>query len=193
MPRAGLTPAVVTETGAALADEMGFTELAMGTLAERLGVKTPSLYKHVGGLGDLVHRIALQATLELTEAISDATEGLVGRDALVAAAQAMRTYLKQHPGRYAATNAVRPTGPDDPFAAAVDRHLRSVAAVLQGYGLDPEEEVHALRMIRSVLHGFVSIEVADGFQFDTNIDASFGWMIDVVDQGLRTAAARPVP
>ncbi|MGW0957453.1 TetR family transcriptional regulator, partial [Streptomyces sp. NPDC002545] len=34
--------------GAALADEVGFANLTMGLLAERVGVRTPSLYKHVG-------------------------------------------------------------------------------------------------------------------------------------------------
>ena len=36
MPRAGLTPASVTEAGAALADEVGFDQLSMGLVAERL-------------------------------------------------------------------------------------------------------------------------------------------------------------
>ena len=30
-----------------LVDEIGFAQLSMGLVAERLGVKTPSLYKHV--------------------------------------------------------------------------------------------------------------------------------------------------
>ena len=65
VPRAGLAPASVTEAGAALADEVGFDQLSMGLLAERLGVKTPSLYNHVDRLTDLVHRIAVLAAIEL--------------------------------------------------------------------------------------------------------------------------------
>lgn len=189
MPRAGLTPAVVTDAGAALADEVGFPALSMGALAERLGVRTPSLYKHVGGLADLVHRIAVQTTIELTGAVREATQGLAGRDALVAAASAMRAFIKRHPGRYAAADGVRPGGPDDPFAVAAEEYLRSLAAVLQGYGLDADEEIHALRMLRSMLHGFVSIELAGGFRFSTDVDVSFTWMIDAVDQGLRGPTA----
>ena len=36
MARAGLTPALVTEAGAALVDEVGFDELSMSLLADRL-------------------------------------------------------------------------------------------------------------------------------------------------------------
>ena len=41
---------------------MGFANLTMGLLAERVGVRTPSLYKHVGGQEDLNRRIAALAT-----------------------------------------------------------------------------------------------------------------------------------
>ena len=109
MPRAGLTPAAVTAAGAALADEIGFASLSMGLLAERLGVKTPVLYKHVDSLADLAHRIAILAWTEFGDAIRDATQGRAGRDALTAGAQAMRTYVKEH-----SAGTRRPTPPSRP-------------------------------------------------------------------------------
>ena len=197
MPRAGLAPASVTEAGAMLVDEIGFAQLSMGLVAERLGVKTPSLYKHVTSQADLAHRIAILAATELGDAIRDATQGRAGGDALAAAAHAMRTYVREHPGRYEAVNSARPEGPDDPFIRASDRALGSLSAVLRGYHLDPAQEIHALRMLRSMLHGFSTLEVAGGFQIDTDIDDSFTWMITFIDQGLqattttRTRSARP--
>ncbi len=185
MPRAGLDPDAVSRAGAELADELGLDHLSMGGLAERLGVRTPSLYKHVGGLADLTHRIAILATVELSDAIRDATQGLAGSAALAAAAQAMRRYVKQHPGRYAAGNAVHPDGPDDPLVPAAARLLTSLSAVLRGYRLEPDQEIHALRTLRSMLHGFTTLETADGFRYDTDIDASFTWMLGLVDHGLR--------
>ena len=41
MPRAGLDAASVVACAAAVADEVGFAELSMGLVAERLGVRTP--------------------------------------------------------------------------------------------------------------------------------------------------------
>lgn len=187
MPRAGLGPAAVTAAGAMLADEVGFDQLSMGLVAERLGVKTPSLYKHVDSLADLIHRIAVLVATELGDALREATQGRAGTDALTAAAQAMRTYVKQHPGRYAAGNSTRPTGPDDPLTPAINRMLGSLSAVLRGYQLDPSEEIHALRTLRTVFHGFATLEVEGGFRFDTDIDESFTWMINLIDHGLRTA------
>jgi AcrR family transcriptional regulator len=189
VPRAGLAPASVTEAGAELADEVGLAQLSMGLLAERLGVKTPSLYKHVDNLADLVHRIGVLAVVELGDALRDATQGRAGTAALTAAAQAMRAYVKQHPGRYAAGNAARSTGPDDPIVSAATRLLGSLSAVLRGYELDESQEIHALRMLRSMLHGFATIEADGGFQFDTDIDESFSWIVDFIDHGLRSISA----
>jgi AcrR family transcriptional regulator len=189
MPRSRLTPESVTEAGAALVDEIGFDHLSMGLLAERLGVKTPSLYKHVASQADLAHRIAVLAMAELADVIRDATQGRAGSDALAASAQAMRMYVQEHLGRYAAGNAARPTGPDDPLIPAADRVLASWAAMLRGYQLDPTQEIHALRMIRSVLDGFVTLEVAGAFQIDVSVNDSFTWMINFIDNGLQAIAA----
>jgi len=185
MPRAGLTTAAVTDAAATLADESGLPQLSMGAVADRLGVKAPSLYKHVDGLADLLHRVAVQATDELGDAVRDATQGRAGSDALAAAAQAMRRYITRHPGRYAATVGARSAGPDDPLAVAAERSLRAFAAVLHGYRLDPDQEIHALRTLRSLLHGFISLEVAGGFQYATDVSASFTWMTEFLDQGLQ--------
>ncbi|MET7422094.1 TetR/AcrR family transcriptional regulator [Dactylosporangium sp. NPDC005555] len=185
MPRAGLGPASVTEAAAALVDEIGFDNLSMGLLAERLGVKTPSLYKHVASQAELAHRIAVLAMTELADAIRDATQGRAGSDALAAGAHAMRRYVLEHPGRYAAGNAARPTGPDDPLVPAVGRVLASWTAMLHGYRLNPDQEIHALRMLRSILHGFATLEAIGSFQINADIDDSFTWMIGFIDQGLK--------
>ncbi|MFI6239550.1 TetR/AcrR family transcriptional regulator [Micromonospora sp. NPDC050795] len=188
MPKARLTPASVTEAAAALVDEVGFDNLSMGLLAERLGIKTPSLYKHVASQADLAHRIAILGMTQAGDALRDAIQGRSGSEALAAGAQAMRTFVREHPGRYAASNAARPTGPDDPFIPASERVLASWAAMLSGYDLDPGQVIHAMRTLRSVLHGFATLEVAGGFQIDASVDESFNWLVSFIDQGLRVGA-----
>jgi len=189
MPRAGLDPAAVVAAGAALADEVGFPALTMGGLAERVGVRTPSLYKHVAGQDDLVRRIAALALDEAGAAVGAAVQGLAGRDALAAAARAFRDYVLAHPGRYAATVGVEPTGPDDPVAVSASRALESFRTVLRGYDLPPEDADHALRAVRSALHGYATLQAGRGFQYAADVDESFAWLVDLLDRGLRGAPA----
>ena len=194
MPRAGLGTAAVVAAGADLADEIGFADLTMGQLAERVGVRTPSLYKHVAGQDNLNRRIAALALDEAADAIGAAIQGRSGRDALRAAARALRDFVLAHPGRYAATTGVQFTDPDDPVALAAVRGLEPLAAVLRGYDLAPADTTHALRALRSVLHGFAGIEAAGGFRWSTGTEASSEWLVDLLDRGLRTAPTRqPAP
>ncbi len=188
MPRVGLTTQDVATGAAGLADEIGYANLTMGLLADRLGVRSPSLYKHVDGLADLQHRVATLAMTELGEVIRDAVQGQAERDALAAMMTAMRTYVTAHPGRYAATVGAEFEGPDDPLLRASTRVIDSIAAVLAGYGIGAGEMTHAIRAIRSTMHGFAMLEVSRGFQWDADPDESFGWMISFIDRGLRSQA-----
>jgi AcrR family transcriptional regulator len=187
VPRAGLNGDDVVASAAGLADEIGFQGVTMGLLAGRLGVRAPSLYKHVGGLADVQHRVATLAMTELGEVIRDAVAGRAGRDALAAMLTALRAYVTAHPGRYAATVGAEFTGPDDPLLAAGTRVIDSIAAVLRGYGIAEAEMTHAIRTIRSTMHGFAILEASRGFQWDADPDESFEWMIGFIDRGLRPA------
>ncbi|MGS2644574.1 WHG domain-containing protein [Streptosporangium sp. LJ11] len=192
MPRAGLNAATIAAAGAALADEIGFTELTMGRLAERVGVRTPSLYKHIASQAELNRQIAALTLAEAADAIGTATQGRAGRDALTAAARALRDFVLAHPGRYAATIGITSTGPDDPITVAERRGLGPFEAVLRGYDIAPQEIPHALRALRSAFHGFATLQAANGFQWSADIDESFEWLIDFVDRGLR-ATPEPDP
>ncbi len=144
----------------------------------------------MGSLADLAQRIAALAATELGDTLRDALQGLSGPDALRAAAQAFRGFVRNHPGRYAATLGARPTSPDDEYARATARVLESLAVVLRGYGVPAADEVHALRMLRSALHGFSTLESGGVSSWaPTSTRASRGswssWNGDCADRHLR--------
>ena len=196
MPRAGLRRDVLAAAAADIADESGYEQLTLAAVATRFGVRQPSLYKHVRSLAELRRDIAVLAGKELHAELSRATVGRSGTEALLAMADAYRRFALDHPGRYAATIALEPTSPEDPIALAAARLLEPFTAVLRGYDIAPADMTHALRALRSVFHGFASIEAGGGFQWSTDTDASFEWLIDLVDHGLthgsRTGSAAPV-
>ena len=187
MPRAGLDSDAVVTAAAALADAEGLETVTLAGLAARLGVRAPSLYTHVGGVGDLRSRLAARGAGELAAAVQSAVAGRAGGDALAAAACVYRTYAREHPGTYAATQ--RATNLDDPEAAAAAATLvDAILAVLRGYGLEGEDGVHAARIVRAALHGFVSLEAGEGFRIPLDLDETFARLVAVLDQGLRAAA-----
>ena len=188
MPRAGLDAEVVVRAAAELADEIGFTNVTMGRLAERLGVRAPSLYKHIDGQADLNRRVATLALDEFADTLGEALRGRDGREALAAAARAIRTFVREHSGRYAATSGADADGPDERVMAAGARVIEALSAVLAGYEVDPADTIHALRTLRSLFHGFTVLEAVGGFQMEADVDESFEWLVDFADRGLRRSS-----
>ncbi|MFF2523309.1 TetR/AcrR family transcriptional regulator [Streptomyces liangshanensis] len=187
MVRAGLTPERLTRAGAELADEVGFDAVTVSELARRFDVKVASLYSHLKNSHDLRTRIALFALEELADRVSAAVAGRAGRDALAAFADAYRDYAREHPGRYDAARFR--LDPETAAAGAGVRHARMMRAVLRGYDLAEPDQTHAVRMLGSVFHGYVSLELAGGFSH-TAVDPqeSWAWTLDSLDTLLRGRA-----
>ena len=57
-------------------------------------------------------------------------------------------------------------------------------AVLRGYGLDGDDAIHAVRIVRAALHGFVALEIGGGFGLPLALDETFERLIAVLDRGL---------
>jgi AcrR family transcriptional regulator len=181
MPRAGLGPDAVVAAAAELADADGLEAVTLARVAERLGVRSPSLYAHVGGLPDLRRRLAARGARELGAELQAAAAGRAGRDALAAVADVYRRYARDHPGTYAAMQ----RAPDVRDVEAAAHAVGVVVAVLRGYGLEGDEAIHATRIVRAALHGFAALESAEGFGIDLPPDETFARLIDTLDRGLR--------
>lgn len=181
--RMGLNKAKVVEAAAKLIDGEGLEQLTPGRLAERLNVKTPSLYNHVAGLPGLRHDLALYCLRDLYDRVTRATIGKSGPDAVLALADAFRAYARQTPGRYALTSQAPPPG-DPEVQAAAAQVVEVVLAVLAPFKLSEEDAIHAIRGLRSIVQGFISLELAGGFGIPIDTEASFHWLIHLFIDGL---------
>ncbi len=190
MPRMGLNHDRVVAEAAAVADEAGLDRLALAAVARRLGVSLPGLYKHIDSLDGLKRDLAVLGVRELTAAMSAAAVGRSGRDALCAIAQAYRGYATAHPGLAAAS--VRAPEPGDAeHEAAGQAAVGVLLAVLDGYRIEGTDAIDAIRFLRVVMHGFVTLEAAGGFGLPQSVDGTFTRIIDSVDAALAGWAPEP--
>ncbi|HLH15307.1 MAG TPA: TetR-like C-terminal domain-containing protein [Solirubrobacteraceae bacterium] len=179
MGRARLDAEAVTAAAAAIADSEGLETVTLSAVAARLGVKPPSLYAHVAGLPDLRRRLARRAADGLSQALSEALAGRAAGDALRAAGHTYREWALRHPGQHAALQLVQLD--DDP---APGRVVDLLVSVLRGYALEGDAAIHAVRAMRAAFHGFVTLEAAGGFRIPLATDASFEWLLRLLDRGL---------
>jgi len=185
MPRAGLDTDAVVAAAAALADEVGLEHLTLARLAAALGIRTPSLYAHVESLADLRARLGARGARELAAELQVGAAGRSGGDALRAVASAYRTYAHAHPGSYAAMQVASDREENQVAGTAV---VRLIIAALDAYGLSGDDVIHAVRAVRSALHGFVSLEREGGFGIPLSLDESYATLVDMIDAGLSRRA-----
>lgn len=184
MPRAGLSQDAVVGIALDIVDETGPDAVTLAAVANRAGVATPSLYKHVSGLGELRSLIAARAMAELTDRIAAAVIGRSGDDAVRATMNAYRSYVLEYPQRYASIPA-QPMG--DPLLEPIgERVLDILFAVLRGFGLTGSAAIHAARCIRSAAHGFAALEAAGGFGLPEDLDESYEYLTAMVVSGVRS-------
>ena len=189
MPRAGLDSEIVTQAAAAIVNAEGLAGLTLARLAATLRVAPPSLYKHVGGLEDLIVRVTTLAIRRLADRLVAAAIGRSGSRALQAIAEAYRRFAIEHVGLYLLTqSASEPTSAEQQVEVA--RALEVFAAVVAGYGTPDEFAVHAIRLTRAGLHGFADIEARGGFQMTACVDESFQLLVEALDTSLVALSGR---
>jgi AcrR family transcriptional regulator len=173
----------------ALANRRGLDGLSMSDLAHALNVRTPSLYSHVAGIDDVKRLLALHGLAELEQGAARATIGKSGADAVRALLNRYRDFVRKNPGVYAATLPTPPRS-DREWSGAVDRLMNTCLAALQEYELRGPEMVHALRGLRSLVHGFVSLESSGALKHPVNRDESFAWLVESFLAALEKMAAQ---
>lgn len=174
----------MVDAAVGLIDEEGPGGLTLAAVARRTGVATPSLYKHVSSLEALQQKVSARVTGELADALADAIAGRSGEDAVRSLAHAYRDYALSHPGRYPLTQRVPDAG-DPEHLAAGERAVQAVFAALRGFGLAGDDAIDATRMARSALHGFVSLEIHDGFGLPQDVGHSFECLVSALNVSLR--------
>ena len=189
--RPGLTTDTVVRAAAGLVDAEGPEALNLARLAGKLGVRTPSLYNHITSLDDVRRRLALYGARELEVRLARSAIGKTGDEGIFALAEAYRGFAREHPGVYAMGQ--RAATPDDrELVAAQEDVLAIMRAVLAPSGLEGAAEVHALRALRSLAHGFVSLELAGGFGIPVDVDESYRVLVGLFLDGLRSGRVREV-
>jgi AcrR family transcriptional regulator len=186
----GLDAGAVVAAAGRIADAEGLEAASLARVAAEVGVRPPSLYNHVTNHAGLMRLLAIESVTELAATITNAAVGRSREDAIRAVAIAYRAYVLEHPGRYATT--VRAPEPGDTEAeAAAASAVSPLVAILAGWGIEGDEAVHLVRVIRSALHGFVTIEADGGFGLPLDLDHSFALLVDSLVAAITAATPPP--
>lgn len=183
-----LTAEALTDIALTIVDAGGPSALTLKEVARRAQVAPPSLYNHVRDLKELHERAVLRVMGQLTDALAAAAIGQARDDAVRALMHAYRDFARRHPQRYLLLE-------PDPLSSALlreegRRQLEVVARVLAGYDRDEATQIHDIRLLRSVAHGFASLEAAGGFGLPEDTDETFERLTGMLIAYLNNQAQR---
>jgi AcrR family transcriptional regulator len=154
-----------------VADRDGWLNLTMSSVAKEVGRHVTSLYGHVDGLDGLRREVRLLALQELGDRCWQAALGKTHHDALVSLLDVYRRYMRDHPGRSEALQAVDVRDPD--IARLGRRVAEPFLATLQSYGLDERTARQAQQIISVSVRGFGISEASGRFGSRRSADALF--------------------
>ncbi len=184
-----MSPAPARTTNAAIVaaarevlDASGPDAVTMQAVAARVGVRPPSLYKHVASRSALLGAVADDAMAEIgTELAAAARTGDPTAD-IQSMAFAFRAWARRSPNAYRHLFGPFP-GDDRPSAglgAAAVAPLLDACTLLVG----PLRALDAARLLTAYVHGFTSMELAGGFGLGGDIDGAFRWGVATLARAL---------
>ena len=167
----------VVSAAAQVANAHGLEALSLGALAKHVGVKPPSLYNHIDSLASLKRDLALEGFRQLKRRFQQAAVGKAGADALRSVAYTYRDFAKENPGLFSATLR-NVEGQDSDLKEAGQKVLDILLVIFAGFGLEQDDIIHAIRVFRAGLTGFVVLEQNEGFGLPVDADESFERLLE---------------
>lgn len=166
----------IVRAGRDLVETGGPAGLTMQAVADRVGVRAPSLYKRVGSRDDLIRLITEATVRDLEARLAAAGSTPDARATLHDLARAFRAFAHERPAGYRlifAPESDAARGDPELLARASTPVLR-IAEALAG----PDDALAAARTMTAWAHGFVSMELAGAFRLGGDIDRAFEFGLD---------------
>ncbi len=180
----------VVEAARRLIERDGVEHLSLGLVAAEVGIKTPSLYRHVASKSELLRAVnenTLRGLFEAYElALASVDTGSAPEDKLMAIFRAHRTFAHANPVAYGqAFSAAEPGSRGDERALVrMVLPIQSIMADIAG----EDASLNALRGALALVHGFVMLELNKQFQRGGDLTAAFEAAIAAYVAGWRSKA-----
>ncbi len=186
----GLNQQIVVEEAGKMIEEMGSEKFSMRLLADRLGVKTASLYTHLGSMEELYTQVGLEALKKQQEYQMNAISGKNRDEAVKSLALAYRRFGKEHRELYRFIMSM-PEGFAKTLQTAASVIVEPSMKVLSAYNIDEKQRMHWQRVLRSTMHGFISHEENGYFShYPADIEESYHLAIECILDGLHKAETK---
>lgn len=183
MPRQGLNRNAVIEAAIQLANKEGFSSLSLGELARQLDIRPPSLYKHIQSLEDLQDEIGIRGINALIHELNQVDNQGNPQNTIYEICIIYRNFALKNKALY---ESIQPamTRRSPKFQESAKELLETILSFVTRLKINKKDYIHAVRSLRSLMHGFIELERQGGFGMKEDLDKSFQYLVKIFTEGV---------
>ena len=145
-----VSKSLVIETACRIADEQGLNNLSLKAVAEKLNVRTPSLYNHIKSLDDLLREVAHKGMRSMNEQMAQVAIGKSGDIAMKSISVEYLNFIIEHPGVYETIQWATWHGTNE-TAEIFENYIKILSTIILSYNFPSERTDEILNLFTGIL------------------------------------------
>ena len=165
------TKEAVIKATSDLADEKGLNNVSLKAVAQKLNIRTPSLYNHIESLDNLLLEVAHNGMRDMNERMMKIAVGKIGKEAIKLVSIEYLNYMIEHPGVY------------ETIQWAVWHGTEETATIFNNY-LNKDKTLEILNMLTGIIHGYTTLQLGNAFSASDKVRFELAEAIDTLLVGI---------
>lgn len=156
----------------------GEKSLGINRVARELNIKPPSIYNHISNNEELRICVAIEGWKKLYNyLISSKLPCEKKEDSISVLLNSFRKFAHENKDLYLviSTTSIEQTRSD--FLEISKKFFDLFDNILSQFNIPKKDQIHVLRLLRSMSHGFIMLEIQNQFELPTNINESYDFII----------------
>lgn len=178
-----VTKTAVIQAASDIADEKGLNNVSLKMVAERLKIRTPSLYNHIENLDDLLRTVAHNGMRIMNQRMAQAAIGKSGDAAIQAVAIEYLNYMIEHCGVYETIQWATWHGTDETAKIFCD-YTDLLKTLILSCNFGTENAAAILNLLTGFLHGYTTLQLRYAFSDPDKVRMELRMALDTVLIGL---------
>jgi Transcriptional regulator len=154
----GVTRAAVIQVASEIADQNGLNNVSLKAVAEKLNIRTPSLYNHITSLDDLLRDVAHTGMKSMNDSMLQASIGNAGDAAITTISIAYLEFMMEHPGVYETIQWATWHGNEE-TKQIFGNYQSFLTTLILSCGFEKQFSNEILDLVMAVLHGYTTLQL----------------------------------
>ena len=185
MSKNNINEEIIIETAASIVNEIGFENLSLKIIAEKLNIKSPSLYNHISSLDEIKSKLMVYGWKQMEERMIDSAVGVSGYEALRNMCNVFFDYATSNKGVFTAMLWYNKFENDEK-EKATERLFNIIFKIMKSLDISDANINHIIRTLRAFLEGFSLLVNNNAFGNPISIKESFDLSLEVIINGIKS-------